>query len=72
MNHAAHDLDKFIRATLRDAQNPRSVSNRRRPAVVDSDWVRHGFDYSLATKTAEAGICFRDAPLPQARSDGRR
>ena len=46
MNHAAHDLDKFIRAAPRDAQNPRRVSNRRRPALVVSDRVRHGFDHT--------------------------
>ncbi len=47
MNHAAHRTNELVGAALRNAQNPRSVSNRGRPAVVDSDWVRHGLIISF-------------------------
>jgi hypothetical protein len=55
VNHAAHGTNEFVGTALRNAQKPRRVSNCRRPAVVDSDWVRH-----------ELIICLRGRPRKQA------
>ena len=41
VNHAAHGANEFIRAGFRNAQNSSGASDLHRPAVIDSDRVRH-------------------------------
>jgi hypothetical protein len=53
MNHAAYGTNQFAHPAFRHTQNPGRVSNRRRPAVVYSDRLRHVFILSPTDKAAK-------------------